>query len=278
MSAARHGSRPPRDQNPTPRLRMPETGNQALVAGLLVLAGVLAVTVVGGLVTRAAMPDSSGTVRALVVVAVLTGIALAVRPWFGSWADLGVNPPRAWSRPTLLLVPLLLALSPLVSGVQQLDRSTWLVLLAGYLLTGFTEELVWRGVAQRLLDPLGPARGVLVTSALFGLAHLGNVLYRDSVVLVAAQAWGAFCFGVGYAALRRRTGTIVPLMGLHLLTDLCAAVGAGPAIPFLVGQDVVLLAFGILLLVRDSRAARVAGPPSVPDPGPGSGRSAATLG
>lgn len=251
-------------------------GRRALAAGLLVLAGVLAVSVAGGFLTRVLMPGASGTVRALVVVAVMTGIALAVRSWFGPWTALGVNGPRAWSRPALLLLPLLLALSPLVSGVQPLSVSTWLVLGLGYALTGFTEELVWRGIAQRLLTPLGPARGVLVGSALFGLAHLGNVLYRDSVALVVAQAWGAFCFGVGYAALRRRTGTIVPLMALHLLTDLCAAVGAAPAIPFLVGQDVVLLTLGTALLARDSRTARIGRSEGMRATGPG--RPTASLG
>ena len=237
-------------------LRSPATARQALVAGLLIFAGTLSITVVGGLLTRAVMPGASGMVRALVVLVVMTGAAVAVRSWFGSWRSLGVNGPHLWSRPGLLSVPLLLALSPLVVGLQQLTASIWLLLVVGYALTGFTEELLWRGIAQRLLAPLGPARGVLVGSALFGLAHLGNVLYRDSVTLVLAQAWGAFCFGVGYAALRRRTNTIVPLMALHLLTDLCAAAAAGPAIPFLVGQDIVLLTFGSVLLLRDSRAAR----------------------
>jgi len=37
-------------------------------------------------------------------------------------------------------------------------------------------------------------------------------------------------------------------MLLHMLTDLCAAVGALPRIPIPVGQDVVLLLFGLLVL------------------------------
>lgn len=146
-------------------MRATRTDRRALAAGLLVLAGVLAVSVPGGFLTRALMPGASGTVRALVVTAVMTGIVLAVRSRFGSWAALGVNHPRTWSRPALLLMPLLLALSPLVLGVRQLGPPTWLVLVLGYVLTGFTEELVWRGLAQRLLAPLGPARGVLVASA-----------------------------------------------------------------------------------------------------------------
>jgi hypothetical protein len=73
------------------------------------------------------------------------------------------------------------------------------------------------------------------------------------VTLVAAQAVGAFCFGVGYAAIALRIGTIWPLMVLHALTDLFAAVGALPKIPILVGQDIVLLIVGLWLL-RGNRA------------------------
>ncbi|MGI8415090.1 MAG: CPBP family intramembrane glutamic endopeptidase [Nakamurella sp.] len=230
------------------------TGRGALTAGLLLFIVVLAVILSGGLVTRAAMPGASGHGRALVVLVVLSALTVAARPCFGSWRDLGVNGPRAWARPTLLVLPLLLAVSPLGLGIRHVGASTWGVLVVGYLLTGFTEELLWRGIAQRLLDPLGPARGVLVASALFGCAHLGNVLFRDNVALVAAQAWGAFCFGVGYAALRRRLQTLVPLMVLHMLTDLCAAIAARPAILVLVAQDTVLLTVGVVMLSRDARA------------------------
>ena len=234
----------------------PSTRAEALIAGLLLWGGTLTITVGGGFITKAAMPGTSGTMRALVATAVLSAAVLAVRRWYGPWAALGVNRPAAWAKMGLLVLPLLLALSPLAFGVRSLGASTWLVLLVGYALTGFTEELAWRGIAQRVLRPLGPARGPVVASALFGLAHLGNVLYRDSVALVAAQAWGAFCFGLGYAALRQRTGTIVPLVALHLLTDLCAAITAGPSIALLVAQDVVLLTLGAVMLRQDSRAAR----------------------
>ena len=94
---------------------------------------------------------------------------------------------------------------------------------------------------------------MLFGSLLFGASHLANVLFRDNVTLVAAQAVGAFCFGVGYAAIALQIGTLWPLMVLHALTDLFAAVGSLPKIPILVGQDIILLIVGLWLL-RGNRA------------------------
>ena len=210
----------------------------------------MAVTAGGGLLTRAYLPGLDGTVRALLVVELLFAMALVAAPFVGSWRQLGVNRPAEWRHQRLLVLPLVVAVAPLALGFHPVGTDVLLVLVVGYALTGVVEELVWRGMALRLLEPLGIRAGVVAGAALFGAAHLANVFFRDSTGLVLAQVWGAFCFGLAYGALRVRTGTIVPLMALHALTDLAAAVGNLPKIPVLVAEDVVLLAYGIALLVR----------------------------
>jgi hypothetical protein len=69
-----------------------------------------------------------------------------------------------------------------------------------------------------------------------------------SPAFVVAQAFGTACFGVGFAALRLRTGTIWPLLVLHMLTDLFGQLARLPVTPFLMTQDVVLLAYGLYLV------------------------------
>ncbi|MCB8958346.1 MAG: TIGR03086 family protein [Nocardioides sp.] len=227
--------------------------SRALATGLALWVAALAVTAGGGLLTRTYLPGVDGTTRALLVVEALFALALLAAPFVGTWRQLGVNRPAEWRHRGLLVVPLVVAASPLALGVRSVGTDLLLVLVVGYVLTGITEELVWRGFALRLLAPLGERRAVVLGAALFGTAHLANVFFRDSTGLVLAQAWGAFCFGLAYGALRVRTGTIVPLMALHALTDLAASVGALPKIPVLVAEDVVLLTYGVVLLALRPR-------------------------
>ncbi|MGZ4650093.1 MAG: CPBP family intramembrane glutamic endopeptidase, partial [Kineosporiaceae bacterium] len=208
----------------------------------------------GAFVAAAVLPDADGLTRSLIasvgilVFAVVVARAVAVRS--GGWSAIGLTHPREWRDTRLLVVPALISFVPLLGGVRSIDGGALAILITGYVLTGFMEETLWRGAALRILAPTGTAEAVWVGSALFGASHLTNVLFRDSVALVAAQAFGAFCFGVGYAALRFRTNTIWPLMVLHFTTDLFAAVGGLPKIPVLVAQDVVLLALGAFLIRR----------------------------
>lgn len=221
-------------------------------SAVLLLAGQLLLTVFGALVLAQLVPGWSPQARSLAVVVMLAVGAVWVTTALGGFAAVGVNHPAMWRDRRLLLLPAALAVVPLLHGVRPLATVTVLLLVSGYLVTGFFEELWWRGVVLRVLAPTGALPAALMGSLLFGAAHLTNVLFRDSVALVLAQAVGAACFGVGYAALRIRTGTVVPLMVLHLATDLFAAIGALPAIPILVAQDVVLLGFGLFLLRRSA--------------------------
>jgi membrane protease YdiL (CAAX protease family) len=61
---------------------------------------------------------------------------------------------------------------------------------------------------------------VLISSLLFGLAHLANSALRGVSIVIAAQALGAAVQGIGFEVLRLRTHTIWPLIAIHALHDL----------------------------------------------------------
>jgi membrane protease YdiL (CAAX protease family) len=238
-------------------LALPATASRfrsPLAVTLLVYAANAVVIVAGAFAAAALFPHADWLTRSLVasVPALLFVLVVArtVAARTEGWAGLGLTRPSEWRDLKLLAVPALITLAPLAGGVRSIETGTVAVLLAGYVLTGLMEETLDRGVVQRLLAPTGISKAVWLGSVLFGASHLTNVLFRPSVGLVLSQAFGAFCFGVGYAALRWRTNTIWPLMVLHFATDLFASVGGLPKIPVLVAQDCVLLALGAFLIHR----------------------------
>ncbi len=169
--------------------------------------------------------------------------------WLGWWDEAGFNSPSSWRNLALLWLPALLVLVvPLVRGLKPVDVGTIATLSLGYLLVGFREESLYRGLMLRVLQPIGPVRAVILAGVLFGAAHLGNFFIRSNPALVVAQIVGATCFGIALGALRLRTGTIWFLILIHALSDLFLRFTLLPAIPLEVARDIVLLIYGIYLL------------------------------
>jgi membrane protease YdiL (CAAX protease family) len=218
----------------------------------VLLAGAdILITVLGALAVHALLPSASAWTARLIVVGLLAAAVTALLAVTGGWRAAGFT--RSVRSPRLLVLPAVVALAPLVGGVRLPAADLLAVLVVGYALTGYLEEALFRGVVLGVLRPAGTWPAVLLSSALFAAAHLPNVLFGQAPAVTAAQAVGTFCFGVGYAALRLRTGSVLPLMLLHFLTDLLLRVDALPAWAHwtaMVGGDTVLLLFGLLLLLR----------------------------
>lgn len=180
-------------------------------------------------------------VLTLIVVVVLTGL--------GWWRSIGFNPPAEWRDLRLLLLPaIIIIVPPLLGGIKPVEPASLAYLLLAYALVGLREEALHRGMLLRILQPLGPRRAVLISGLLFGLAHLSNLVARSNPVIVFAQAVGAFCDGVGFAALRLRTNTLWFLVVLHALHDLLLRYTRLPAIPLDVAQVTLLLFYGLYLM------------------------------
>lgn len=225
----------------------------ALAVGLV--AGWVALTLASFATARAGLGGGDYRGAALLATAVLALAVTLALSRFGLWRRAGFTPWRDWQARGLFLVPALLVLMPLARGFGPVEALPLPLLVTGYALTGFAEEGFFRGLLPEVLRPLDPLPAAALSSVLFGAAHLSNILIRGEPGIILAQALGAACFGFGYAALRWRTGTLVPLIALHFLTDLFLQLGALPLIPVAVAQDVVLLGLGFVLLAPRRRGA-----------------------
>lgn len=94
----------------------------------------------------------------------------------------------------------------------------WLLTVIGCAAVGFTEELVWRGYLLTRIEAVTGSTGqaLLITSALFGLAHL----YQGPGGMATTAVWGLL-FGGAYCWVRR----LWPVAAAHGLYNLLLTAG-----------------------------------------------------
>lgn len=171
------------------------------------------------------------------------------------WRDVGLNRPAAWRSLRLLwlpaLYPLFFAAAAVAVGLPPAYKVGLIVVNTAFV--ALSEELMFRGVlfsGLRTRMALVPA--VVLTTLVFGAAHLLNLPVMGAFWPTLAQAVAAAMTGLLFLALRIRTRSLYPVIGLHAiwnaaallaasgaLTRSAAAGGAAPALP---DQPLVLLA------------------------------------
>jgi len=204
------------------------------------------------------------TVYSYQVIADVTFLAIGagLLTSFGWWKRIGFwNPGSLNDVP--LYIPLILLILFIYSGKSiNLAGYTFISLLALAILVGFTEELFFRGLLLESLLPVGTIRAVLLSAILFGLPHLLKATSGiwDPCFAIATTLF-AVGIGVCFAALRVRTGTIWPLIGIHTLIDYNAFFSGGLEIqtgsPGTIFSDLVIggiLAIYGLYLIRKNIA------------------------
>jgi membrane protease YdiL (CAAX protease family) len=224
-----------------------------LRTSLVLEAFFVALTLLGAVALRAAFPSLPGySVRgpsqSLVLVLVAAALLLALIAALRWWRLAASTRPAEWRDLHLYWLPIALLAVPVIRGIRAVPLGALGVLVVGYAATAVFEEGLWRGVILGLLRPTGVWQAVLISSVLFGLAHLGNSALRGFSVIVALQAFGAAVQGIGFAALRLRTNTIWPLILIHMLHDLFLQMGNLPIAAVDAPIATILAMYGILLL------------------------------
>lgn len=164
----------------------------------------------------------SAAIGGLVQLGIVLGIVLAIARGRPKDEYLGLRRPSSWGLAAGLILLVLIGvfalsavLSPLLQpGEEQgLVPKTWhpdraAPFVANFLvvavLAPIVEEITFRGLGYKLLEPFGKWTAILLVGLLFGLAH-GLV---EALPILAA-------FGAGLAYVRMRTGSVYPGMIVH---------------------------------------------------------------
>jgi len=161
-------------------------------------------------------------------------LCLAAGFVFG-WRELSLGGPRPW-RSVLLVLPSLLYLVvffgvALTLGLPPARAALFLAI--NLTLAAFAEELMFRGLLFRgLLTRLKRPTAIVLTSVIFGVAHVLNALATGDLATAAVQAVAAGMTGTFFLAIVLRTGSLWPAIAYHAAYDFTIAlVAAGHAPP-----------------------------------------------
>ncbi|WP_275236692.1 CPBP family intramembrane glutamic endopeptidase [Luteipulveratus flavus] len=213
------------------------------------------------------LAGSLGWYAGLVVNAVLSLMALALVHRRGLWGRLGgVRPPSRLALLWLIPFGLDIALWVVPHGLQG-KAPGFLPWAATLLLVGLNEELFVRGVVLDLLESAYTrVAAVVLSSCLFGLQHLSNLVLTDRGTLdVLENVLLSGVHGLAYAAFMVRFRWIWPLVVVHGIADFVKVLAARP-LPdaAIVAEHVGLLALAVALLVTGRRRASADDDDAVP--------------
>lgn len=164
----------------------------------------------------------------------LSVIAVIVLLKTGTWDQVFLNRAKGGMSSVRLYLPLAAVLvitavaSIATSGitVSSISNLVYLVLLS--LSVGFIEELIFRGVIIRAWLKNGVYAAVAVSTALFGLAHLMQLMGGQSTYGTILQIVFSLVLGLALALVVVRTWSIWGVILFHALFDFVQLISTSP--------------------------------------------------
>ena len=201
---------------------------------------------------------STGNLFRVLVCLLARGLLASV----GWLREAGFASPSRIPNACLLAPPLLVGILALSAGVRVEGVWLFLATLLTVLVATFGEEALFRGLMLRTLAPSGLVKAVLLTSLLAGALQFGASTLTGPWPEAVLATILTTCAGFTYAALRWRTTSIWPVLGVHTLVSFAVVISTPGALLYLL--LLLLSTFGFvaygLFLLRNSGARGDGGP------------------
>jgi|LSQX01.1.fsa_nt_gb membrane protease YdiL (CAAX protease family) len=193
--------------------------------------------------------------QALTIIVYITALKVWKKTTLSHHDEHSLIKKKASKKALIPLLPVIVfSFSPYLYGFKNFDIEDVLVTALICILIGIIEELSLRGVVYSALQPYGTSYAVVLSSAVFGLVHLPNMLYNNDIEGTLYQVFFAFGFGLVMAVTRYRTGLLLPQLLVHALWDFNVKVSETSLnIPLAdvtnLISEILVVIFGIVLML-----------------------------
>ncbi|HYG59840.1 MAG TPA: CPBP family intramembrane glutamic endopeptidase [Symbiobacteriaceae bacterium] len=187
---------------------------------VLLFVAMMFVYILGGAITQIGKLDTTAQILISNPILILLALGIIARQHW--WDDMGLTGGQG-ARPWLLIwLPALFGLSRLLDGIHVTAPGKVAVFLVCSILVGFAEEIYFRGLFMRVLQPYGQKAVIIWCTLLFGVTHSINLLGGQGGLATLIQVVHAAAIGFLLTALRLKGRSLWPLVAVHALIDFLA--------------------------------------------------------
>lgn len=215
-------------------------------------------------------PGLIQSVQILLARAIDFFTAVCLLTSFQWWREAGFVRITSWKillpyLPLILVVLLVVVTVIGTTGMKVNDPVLLVVGAVSFLVGGFVEEALFRGIILRAFLPRRLLNAALLSSIVFSIAHLPNLLLGQNLGATGLQLVRTFLLGFAFVAPLAYTRNIWPLVILHALLNFSSFLASGnlalistesPEISQVLAEVVVfglLAGYGFWLLRRAGR-------------------------
>jgi membrane protease YdiL (CAAX protease family) len=136
-------------------------------------------------------------------------------------------------------------------GILDFNLNYLLAVIFLTVAVGFAEEIYFRSLILKTLEDKGVKNAIIISSLIFGITHIGNIIGGADILYTIIQVIFAFTFGIVFAEIFYLTKSLVPVILWHFLHDCFCYIQNSPDIKktilFSGIQTLVLIVYAIYM-------------------------------
>ncbi|MCP1452399.1 CPBP family intramembrane glutamic endopeptidase [Priestia megaterium] len=229
--------------------------NKPIFVSILWALLILVFYVAGGVITQVLKINEINSLLVNGVCVWLSVLIAVLYIWKSNYhfGDMGFRSIEKKSKNKILFYfPIILVeIVGFIVGIRHVSVEYLLSVVFFTVAVGFAEEIYFRSLILKTLEGKGVKKAIIISSVIFGITHLGNLVGGANIPYTIIQVVFAFAFGIVFAEIFYLTKSLIPVILWHFLHDTFGYIQKQPdihgTILFAGIQTVILVAYALYM-------------------------------